>query len=113
MASHLFGLLTPQQFLILMLLSARFGLRYEEIAKALYGNKPPKGAKNTITVQLHTIRKVLEPYAVEIVTYESLNNGGYRYAIPMRCRPALADLLDRLDRKDKSGAETRPKPRRR
>ena len=95
MTSPILCSLTPQQFLILALLSGRFGLRYEEISQALYGDKPPKGAKNTITVQLHNIRRMLEPYSIEIVTYESFNEGGYRYSIPMRCRPALVDLLER------------------
>ena len=108
MTSHMQSLLTPQQFLILVLLSRRFGLRYEEISKALYGDKPPKGAKNTITVQLHNIRRMLEPYSIEIVTYESFNEGGYRYAIPMRCRPALADLLERrLDQPEGSRGHSR------
>ena len=92
-------MLTPQQSLILQLLSARFGLRYGELVRGLYGDKAPQGAKNTITVQVHNIRKVLEPFAIEIVTYEPLGGGGYRYAIPLRCRRALAELLEsRLDR---------------
>jgi hypothetical protein len=87
--------LTPQQSLILALLSARFGLRYEEIARGLYGGKVPMGAKNTIAVQIHNLRKVLEPYGIEIVTYERLGVGEriFRYAIPLRSRvtrrPAL------------------------
>ena len=66
MGSPYRGLLTPQQTCILELLSARFGLRSDEIAKALYEEKAPPGAKNTIAVQLHRIRRVLEPYGVEI-----------------------------------------------
>jgi hypothetical protein len=67
----------------------------DEIARGLYGEKPPKGAKNTISVQLHHLRKVLEPYCIEIVTYERLGAGerSFRYAIPLRCRQALRELL--------------------
>ena len=55
MGSRSPGLLTPQQTLILELPSARFGLRSEEIARALYGQKAPQGAMNTIAVQLHCL----------------------------------------------------------
>jgi len=125
MPPHLPGLLTPQQFLLLSLLSARFGLRYEEIALALYGKNVPAGAKNTITVQIHNMRKALEPYSIDIVTYERLGAHGYRYAIPMRCRPLVADLLRRGvlqpssspslpdGRSNSSRSKTRPNPRRR
>ena len=106
------GLLTPQQSCILELLSARFGLRSEEIAKALYEEKAPPGAKNTIAVQLHRIRRVLEPYGVEIVTYEYLGVGAssYRYAIPLRCRQALAIFMACPDR-NKVRPSAAPQPR--
>ena len=95
MGRHYSGLLTPQQSLILELLTARFGLRSEEIAQGLYGKYVPSGANNTIAVQLNKLRTVLEPYGIEIVTYErfGVGPGRYRYSIPLRCRPALKTLI--------------------
>lgn len=111
MGSQSPGLLTPQQTLILELLSARFGLRGEEIARALYGQKVPRGAMNTISVQLHRIRRALEPYGVEIVTYEHFNAsaGRYRYAIPLRCRPALVMFIESQGRRDGCNKAAGPK----
>ena len=65
MGRHYSGLLTPQQSLILELLTARFGLRSEEIARGLYGKNVPSRANNTISVQLHIMRTVLRPYGIE------------------------------------------------